>query len=64
MDVRNNDDDEGIRVNGVASGPTWTPLQVSGAATQEKTGKLWRPDTLWQARPARRACINLCSIGS
>jgi NAD(P)-dependent dehydrogenase (short-subunit alcohol dehydrogenase family) len=27
---------EGIRVNGVAPGPVWTALQVSGGATQEK----------------------------
>ncbi len=27
---------KGIRVNGVAPGPVWTPLQVSGGATQEK----------------------------
>ena len=26
----------GIRVNGVAPGPFWTPLQVSGGATQDK----------------------------
>ena len=26
---------KGIRVNGVAPGPIWTPLQVSGGATQE-----------------------------
>jgi NAD(P)-dependent dehydrogenase (short-subunit alcohol dehydrogenase family) len=26
----------GVRVNGVAPGPVWTPLQVSGGATQEK----------------------------
>ena len=26
----------GIRVNGVAPGPIWTPLQVSGGASQEK----------------------------
>ena len=26
----------GIRVNGVAPGPVWTPLQVSGGASQEK----------------------------
>ncbi len=30
---------EGIRVNGVAPGPIWTPLQVSGGATQEKLQK-------------------------
>jgi NAD(P)-dependent dehydrogenase (short-subunit alcohol dehydrogenase family) len=29
----------GIRVNGVAPGPIWTPLQVSGGATQEKLEK-------------------------
>jgi NAD(P)-dependent dehydrogenase (short-subunit alcohol dehydrogenase family) len=27
---------KGIRVNAVAPGPIWTPLQVSGGATQEK----------------------------
>ena len=26
----------GIRVNGVAPGPVWTPLQISGGATEEK----------------------------
>src|SRR6202020_1065794 len=29
----------GIRVNAVAPGPIWTPLQVSGGATQEKLEK-------------------------
>ena len=29
----------GIRVNGVAPGPIWTPLQVSGGSTQEKLVK-------------------------
>ncbi len=27
---------KGIRVNGVAPGPIWTPLQVSGGASQAK----------------------------
>jgi NAD(P)-dependent dehydrogenase (short-subunit alcohol dehydrogenase family) len=27
---------KGIRVNGVAPGPVWTPLQVSGGASAEK----------------------------
>ena len=27
---------KGIRVNGVAPGPIWTPLQVSGGATEQK----------------------------
>lgn len=30
---------KGIRVNGVAPGPIWTPLQVSGGASQEKLTK-------------------------
>ena len=30
---------KGIRVNGVAPGPIWTPLQVSGGATQDKLEK-------------------------
>jgi NAD(P)-dependent dehydrogenase (short-subunit alcohol dehydrogenase family) len=30
---------KGIRVNGVAPGPVWTPLQVSGGANQEKLKK-------------------------
>lgn len=28
-----------IRVNGVAPGPAWTPLQVSGGASQKKLKK-------------------------
>jgi len=31
--------ERGIRVNGVAPGPIWTPLQVSGGATMEKLEK-------------------------
>ncbi len=31
---------KGIRVNAVAPGPIWTPLQVSGGATMEKLEKL------------------------
>lgn len=31
---------KGIRMNGVAPGPIWTPLQVSGGATMEKLTKL------------------------
>jgi NAD(P)-dependent dehydrogenase (short-subunit alcohol dehydrogenase family) len=30
---------KGIRVNGVAPGPVWTPLQVSGGASQQKLEK-------------------------
>jgi len=35
---------KGIRVNGVAPGPIWTPLQISGGATQEKV-KTFGSDT-------------------
>lgn len=51
---------KGIRVNGVAPGPIWTPLQVSGGATMEKLeqfggmtplGRLPRPTQAM--RPAR-----------
>ncbi len=31
--------EKGIRVNGVAPGPIWTPLQVSGGATMQKLKK-------------------------
>jgi NAD(P)-dependent dehydrogenase (short-subunit alcohol dehydrogenase family) len=27
---------KGIRVNGVAPGPIWTPLQISGGASEQK----------------------------
>jgi NAD(P)-dependent dehydrogenase (short-subunit alcohol dehydrogenase family) len=30
---------KGIRVNAVAPGPIWTPLQVSGGASMEKLPK-------------------------
>src|SRR3954462_89449 len=49
---------KGIRVNGVAPGPIWTPLQVSGGATMEKlksfggTAPLGRP-----GQPAELASI-------
>ena len=34
---------KGIRVNGVAPGPIWKVLQVSGGATQEKLPESERP---------------------
>lgn len=50
----------GIRVNGVAPGPIWTPLQVSGGATMEKLEKFGgMDDAVWPSRPARRACLDL-----
>jgi NAD(P)-dependent dehydrogenase (short-subunit alcohol dehydrogenase family) len=44
---------KGIRVNGVAPGPIWTPLQVSGGATQEKLERFGRQTPL--GRPGQPA---------
>ena len=49
---------KGIRVNGVAPGPIWTPLQVSGGATQEKLVKFGSQTPLGRAgQPAELASI-------
>lgn len=49
---------KGIRVNGVAPGPIWTPLQVSGGATQEKL-KMFGSDNAFgrPGQPAELASI-------
>jgi len=48
----------GIRVNGVAPGPIWTPLQVSGGATQEKIKTFGGNTPLGRAgQPAELASI-------
>jgi NAD(P)-dependent dehydrogenase (short-subunit alcohol dehydrogenase family) len=44
---------KGIRVNGVAPGPIWTPLQVSGGATMEKLEQFGGDTAL--ARPGQPA---------
>ena len=44
---------KGIRVNGVAPGPVWTALQVSGGATQEKVQKFGETTPL--GRPGQPA---------
>ncbi len=49
---------KGIRVNGVAPGPIWTPLQVSGGATQEKLVKFGEETPM--ARPGQP--VELASI--
>lgn len=46
---------QGIRVNGIAPGPYWTPLQVSGGATQEKLEKFGADTPL--GRPGQPAEI-------
>lgn len=49
---------KGIRVNGVAPGPIWTALQVSGGATQEKIEKFGANTPLGRAgQPAELASI-------
>jgi NAD(P)-dependent dehydrogenase (short-subunit alcohol dehydrogenase family) len=49
---------KGIRVNGVAPGPIWTPLQVSGGATQEKIEQFGASTPLGRAgQPAELASI-------
>jgi NAD(P)-dependent dehydrogenase (short-subunit alcohol dehydrogenase family) len=49
---------KGIRVNGVAPGPIWTPLQVSGGATMEKLQKFGSDTALGRpGQPAELASI-------
>jgi NAD(P)-dependent dehydrogenase (short-subunit alcohol dehydrogenase family) len=49
---------KGIRVNGVAPGPIWTALQVSGGATQEKLEKFGGQTPLGRpGQPAELASI-------
>jgi NAD(P)-dependent dehydrogenase (short-subunit alcohol dehydrogenase family) len=48
----------GIRVNGVAPGPIWTPLQVSGGATMEKLEKFGGQSPMGRpGQPAELASI-------
>ena len=49
---------KGIRVNGVAPGPVWTPLQVSGGASAEKQKKFGSQTSVGRAgMPAELAGI-------
>src|SRR6201997_299607 len=49
---------KGIRVNGVAPGPIWTPLQVSGGATMDKLEQFGSQSPLGRAgQPAELASI-------
>ena len=49
---------KGIRVNGVAPGPVWTPLQISGGAPEEKYEKFGSTTVLKRpGQPAELASI-------
>ena len=49
---------KGIRVNGVAPGPIWTPLQVSGGASMEKLIKFGSQTSFGRpGQPAELASI-------
>lgn len=49
---------KGIRVNGVAPGPIWTPLQVGGGSTQEKIESFGKETPLGRpGQPAELASI-------
>jgi NAD(P)-dependent dehydrogenase (short-subunit alcohol dehydrogenase family) len=49
---------KGIRVNGVAPGPIWTPLQVSGGASMEKLEKFGGQTSMGRpGQPAELASI-------
>ena len=49
---------KGIRVNGVAPGPIWTPLQVSGGASMEKLEKFGSQSPMGRpGQPAELASI-------
>lgn len=49
---------KGIRVNGVAPGPVWTPLQVTGGASQEKLKQFGGQTALGRpGQPAELASI-------
>ncbi|MBK0379250.1 SDR family oxidoreductase [Mucilaginibacter segetis] len=49
---------KGIRVNGVAPGPIWTPLQVSGGASMEKLKQFGEQTSLGRpGQPAELASI-------
>jgi NAD(P)-dependent dehydrogenase (short-subunit alcohol dehydrogenase family) len=54
---------KGIRVNGVAPGPVWTPLQVSGEHRKESRKKIRQPNFLLSPGSASRTRLDLRSIG-
>src|ERR1700744_1151770 len=55
---------KGIRVNGVAPGPIWTPLQVSGGATMEKLEHFGGPTPLGGPGPAAELASIYVQLGA
>ena len=53
----------GIRVNGVAPGPIWTPLQISGGASAPKVRAFRQHHRARAPRPAGGARLHLRPIG-
>ena len=53
----------GIRVNGVAPGPVWTPLQISGGASPPKISAFRQHHGARAPRSTRRTRLHLRSIG-
>jgi NAD(P)-dependent dehydrogenase (short-subunit alcohol dehydrogenase family) len=55
---------KGIRVNGVAPGPVWTPLQISGGASEEKYEKFGSTTAFGRpGQPAELASIYWRCVG-
>ena len=54
---------QGIRVNGVAPGPIWTPLQISGGASVKRYTAFRQHHGARAPRPACGTRLHLCATG-
>jgi NAD(P)-dependent dehydrogenase (short-subunit alcohol dehydrogenase family) len=55
--------EKGIRVNAVAPGLVWTPLQVTGRTKTGGAEIVRRANSIEASRTARRASADLCDAG-